>query len=171
MQLNGTDAESGVAKYRLHVKTDTSAWLNFGIVNSDSVRIIGQRGKTYHFYVSALDHVGNVESKTPTSEASVTVPLENNPNPNPGGSENYNVYPNPTTGQLFIQSVKDISGATMIITDVTGRIIRTAAFDLKAGAAQSIDLSGLSNGVYLIALTKSGMQDETFKILLAKPER
>lgn len=170
LQFAGTDAESGIAKYRLHVKSDTTGWQNLGVITSDTMRLIGERGKTYDFYVSALDHVGNVETKNAASEGKITVPLKEIPNPGPG-SENYNVYPNPTTGQLFILSGKDATGATVIISDVLGRIIHTAMFDLKAGVPQSMDMSGLSNGVYLIAIVKPGTQDETFKILLAKPER
>jgi len=167
LQFSGSDAESGIAKYRLHVKSDTGSWQPLGIVNADTVWVAGNRGRTYDFYVSALDYVGNVETKIPGSEANITVPLKEIPDPD--GSEVFNVYPNPTSGQLFIQSESEVTGATLIISDVTGRTMRTATLDLKARVAQSIDLSGFANGVYLMAITGPGMQEETFKILLAKP--
>jgi hypothetical protein len=169
LKFNGADAESGVAKYRIHVKVDTANWKPLGIVSTDTMYVAGDRGKTYHFYVSALDHVGNAETKPQASEANVTVPLKENPNP--GGPETYSVYPNPTTGQLFILTGKNVTGARLMVSDVTGRVVMTATLDLKAGVAQSIDLSSLANGVYPMAITGPGMPDETFKILLAKPER
>src|SRR5690606_22943393 len=101
------------------------------------------------------------------SEAKVTVPLKEDPNPESTG--NFNVYPSPTTGQVFVLAGKDMSGAKLIVSDVAGRVVLTATLDLRAGIPQSIDLSGFANGVYPMAITGSGMPDETFKILLAKP--
>lgn len=56
-------------------------------------------------------------------------------------------FPNPLTRQFTLQTGTDAAGEPVIITDLSGRTVRT----LQVTAPQMvIDLSGLDNGIYLL---------------------
>jgi hypothetical protein len=60
------------------------------------------------------------------------------------------VYPNPTTGNVFIDVVlDDISDISISVYDLTGRKITEEYFDNSFKAKAFFDLSGEKNGVYL----------------------
>ncbi|HEX8332141.1 MAG TPA: hypothetical protein VF622_05935 [Segetibacter sp.] len=66
----GNDATSGVESFKLYVSTNGASYKPSGTVGK-SVNFTGTRGNTYNFYVVAIDSVGNVEDKAPTSEGSI----------------------------------------------------------------------------------------------------
>ena len=68
---NGSDISSGVEMYQLYVSIDGAPYVNTATL-TDSVKVSGREGKTYNFYVLAVDSVGNIESKNPVSEGSIT---------------------------------------------------------------------------------------------------
>jgi len=57
----------------------------------------------------------------------------------------FNVYPNPASGKVVFSSNEAISGKLMIY-DLTGRVVLSAAFN---GKEQAADVSALSAGTYL----------------------
>ncbi|SCY27266.1 T9SS type A sorting domain-containing protein [Flavobacterium caeni] len=69
------------------------------------------------------------------------------------------VFPNPVTDVLHLKTSKPIS-ATLQITDLLGKTLRTQTFDGNA----TIDLSGLSQGMYLVKIS-SPDQTQTHKIV------
>ena len=77
-------------------------------------------------------------------------------------------FPNPTTGKLNIQWTETTNEkATISISDVTGREVYTSALNMTQGNGTSqIDLSGLTNGSYLISV-KSATISYNNKIELA----
>ena len=77
-------------------------------------------------------------------------------------------FPNPTTGKLNIQWTETTNEkATISISDVTGREVYTSALNMTQGNGTSqIDLSGLTNGTYLISV-KSATISYNNKIELA----
>jgi hypothetical protein len=77
-------------------------------------------------------------------------------------------YPNPTTGELNISWAQPMAGdAAVTISDVTGKAILTETISLGAAAtAASINLSGLENGVYFIAI-KAGEINYNNKVVVA----
>jgi hypothetical protein len=56
------------------------------------------------------------------------------------------VYPNPTTGALTIETGNGLN-KTLVVTDVTGRVVMTSSSDLNN---VTINMSTLSNGVYYV---------------------
>ncbi len=66
------------------------------------------------------------------------------------------LYPNPTTGELFINLPQSImTGPVDVdVLDVTGRLVRTDHFN-AAGQVQRMDLSDLQNGNYAVVLSTS----------------
>lgn len=68
-------------------------------------------------------------------------------------TEAISLYPNPTTGQLYLDIAFDASASSsLIITDISGR--RVYAQDLDT-SANSIDVSQLSAGMYTIQILHS----------------
>ncbi|MHB8258717.1 MAG: T9SS type A sorting domain-containing protein [Bacteroidia bacterium] len=77
-------------------------------------------------------------------------------------SANINIYPNPTTDEVFIQSENTIS--KIIITDLLGNIVIQQSGDV----VQIINTSSLQSGVYLVkAFTDKGLTD-TKKLIIAR---
>ena len=64
------------------------------------------------------------------------------------------IYPNPSTGKFnYILSGDMADNATMNVYNVSGQLIYTARV---ASGLQTIDLSGLANGVYLAHVVTAG---------------
>jgi hypothetical protein len=67
----------------------------------------------------------------------------------------YNVYPNPTKGIVFLSGGSGSSSPIAVsVFELTGKMIDKMYFDsLELGASESIDLSALLPGVYLLEVT------------------
>ena len=78
------------------------------------------------------------------------------------------LYPNPTTGMVQISWVETAREKGQIsVTDVTGREVYHTSVDLNIGAGQhNLDLSGLKNGNYVIAI-RSGLISYTTTLTIA----
>src|SRR5690606_320700 len=74
-------------------------------------------------------------------------------------SLSYNVYPNPTTGIINVETTEPLS--TNRIYDATGRLIRQSMFD----ASNQINLENASNGVYFIIITTVEGNAGTVKVV------
>ena len=69
-------------------------------------------------------------------------------------AQEFNIYPTPTTGNIFIQWANKATGnADVTITDVTGRVVIASAIKINTTSGQSqINVSDLNNGIYLISI-------------------
>ena len=65
----------------------------------------------------------------------------------------FNIYPNPTSYNLIVESVSDLSGASIIISDLSGRVVLSQVLN---GANNSISLYRLPNGMYHYSLNSKG---------------
>lgn len=77
---------------------------------------------------------------------------------------NFVVYPNPTNGSLIINSSHDELNTLVTVSDILGHEIKR---DKLNGQSLNMDLSGLSNGVYLVNLI-SDNKTTTYKVILLK---
>ncbi len=68
-------------------------------------------------------------------------------------------FPNPTSGKLTIQwTEKATEKSTLVITDITGREVYKSAISMNQGAGvTSIDLSALTNGLYMISVKSASL--------------
>ena len=68
-------------------------------------------------------------------------------------------FPNPTSGKLTIQwTERATEKSTLVITDITGREVYKSAINMNQGAGMtSIDLSALSNGMYMISVKSASL--------------
>ncbi len=94
---------------------------------------------------------------------SFTLPIVNNKeeylNENP-----LLIFPNPTNGEVHIYNLAAETGSQINVLDLNGRILQQFTCH---SSNYSIDLQGLQNGVYLIAV-KSGHKTQNAKIVLLK---
>ncbi|ALO16365.1 hypothetical protein L21SP5_02742 [Salinivirga cyanobacteriivorans] len=72
----------------------------------------------------------------------------------------FSVYPNPVSGNLYIESDTDISEIRVI--DATGRYVRSES---APGNKEALNLSGLKEGVYIVRLLLSNGETETRRII------
>ncbi|MBS1583868.1 MAG: T9SS type A sorting domain-containing protein, partial [Bacteroidetes bacterium] len=64
------------------------------------------------------------------------------------------LYPNPTTGELYIRLPQGTTGPIDLrVLDVAGREVRHEAFTARAGNTDRFDLHGLQNGNYTVLLS------------------
>ncbi|MFZ1686394.1 MAG: T9SS type A sorting domain-containing protein [Flavobacteriales bacterium] len=69
-------------------------------------------------------------------------------------AEDFVLYPNPTQGTLNIGLNHHWAGNVQVtIMDLSGRVVRNEGMLVAGGAANSIDLTNLSNGNYAVQLT------------------
>lgn len=57
------------------------------------------------------------------------------------------LYPNPTTGRFKITFTQALQNATVVLTDVSGRVIEQSQ---KSGTVIELDLSKAAAGMYLV---------------------
>lgn len=75
-------------------------------------------------------------------------------------NSNLKLYPNPTSGSIFIQTAQDIFNMQYQIYDIYGRLLQTD--DLRSN---TLDMQGYSTGVYIIKILKDNTIIQTEKII------
>ena len=75
-------------------------------------------------------------------------------------SDALNVYPNPASKVLYVENVP--AGTFVRVSDITGR---TAMIRSADEVSRGIDLSDLSNGVYLLSIEKDGEKIATTRFI------
>lgn len=77
------------------------------------------------------------------------------------------IVPNPTSGsvKISIEVPNESRGSTLVLTDLSGRIILQKEFS-PHDADQEIDLSKLSNGIYMVTLSVEGEKIDSKRIIL-----
>ncbi|MDF3025721.1 MAG: repeat domain in Vibrio, Colwellia, Bradyrhizobium and Shewanella [Fluviicola sp.] len=113
-----------------------------GISGSSFNPVVAGTGVSVISYIYD-DSLGCSDSDFATITVETCLNIDENP------LQEWNLYPNPATNQLFIESVEAI---TISIIDMTGKTIQQET--LKSGKNE-LDVSLLTNGVYLIR-SKSG---------------
>jgi len=72
-----------------------------------------------------------------------------------------NVYPNPTNGIVNIELTEEVSDASIVVYSVDGTIVST---DVVSGAQFSVNLEGLTKGIYIIELN-NGSNTGVYRIV------
>lgn len=60
------------------------------------------------------------------------------------------VYPNPSSGQFYLENLEGSRDARIEITDLTGRVLHSESLFLHANETHAINMTDLSTGMYLI---------------------
>ncbi|MBK9758809.1 MAG: T9SS type A sorting domain-containing protein [Flavobacteriales bacterium] len=82
-------------------------------------------------------------------------------------TDEFAVFPNPTSGELFIRPSEMINGSVLLeVFDVAGRSVMKEQFNAISGSNFTADLGGLMNGHYSIRISSlEGFFEETIQIV------
>jgi hypothetical protein len=75
------------------------------------------------------------------------------------------VYPNPSTGIIYVDADLAAGNFDYVVTDANGRVIAKATNGVKAASTSTIDLRGVETGVYFIRLSNQS-SDKMFRIVV-----
>lgn len=80
----------------------------------------------------------------------------------------YEVYPNPTTGKVWVESNNGFENVRKIVVyDVSGKIVQSLEISGRPEAIYSFDLGDKAAGYYLVRITGENI-NEQFKVVLTK---
>jgi uncharacterized repeat protein (TIGR01451 family) len=82
---------------------------------------------------------------------------ENSPNGIPSFNKNdafVQLYPNPTSNNITLQTNTELKNTSITLYDVTGKLIKQ--YNLKSFFKTNLDLSQLDNGIYFIEILHNG---------------
>ena len=78
--------------------------------------------------------------------------------------EIFSIFPNPAHGEIQIISNKEISDVILSISDISGRkVLRTELTE----SDKRINISALSEGLYILSISHSGKQTEIKKLIVS----
>jgi hypothetical protein len=75
------------------------------------------------------------------------------------------VYPNPSTGIIYVDADLAAGNFDYVVTDANGRVIANATNGVKAASTSTIDLRGVETGVYFIRLSNQS-SDKMYRIVV-----
>lgn len=78
---------------------------------------------------------------------------------------NFKLYPNPASGYINIEFSKNMKDSKLFISDLTGRVILTHVLNGKN--ATKLDVSTLSGGVYMVAISDENGHVSTQQLVVA----
>lgn len=79
----------------------------------------------------------------------------------------FELFPNPASDKLFIRFNGSMTSGTIVLSDLTGRHVRTITEDEHSSDLKTVDISGLNDGIYLISL-RSNKGIQTQKLVIRK---
>jgi hypothetical protein len=81
--------------------------------------------------------------------------------------DNVNVYPNPTNGLVNIDFKRELTNASILVTDASGKTLVNES-DLKIGkGAKSVDLGKFPNGMYFISIESNDLK-YVYKVMMKR---
>ena len=66
--------------------------------------------------------------------------------------ESVNVYPNPSSGLVYIESGLSTEKVNLVVTDINGRVVETGSHVISNGV-NTVDLSKVQRGTYFFKLS------------------
>lgn len=166
LRFSGIDAESGIAKYRVSVRTDTGAWQPLGVTTADTMLMVGTPGTRYRFSVTSSDYVGNEEGKARQTEAEVTLPKVGPPLYSAGVA----VFPNPAKNSVTIRAYAQAAGPLRInITNISGQVVQSFEGQQPAGSADhELSTASLESGIYFVEVWVADSSLATTKLVILR---
>lgn len=158
MQLNGITLDAG-QKDAINIEIATPASADSVIIAPIPLYIIQQAEGSSEIY-------GNV-----------TVELRNTPIPGLGmrkaGNEataqltasQFNLYPNPTSGSFTLFATNNVGSASVMVTDLTGKVILNTNHDFSNVQKMKINLSLVAPGIYMVKVTTPDQLTKVFKLV------
>jgi parallel beta-helix repeat protein len=165
---NGTDSLGcGIASYTIMVSEDGASFEEWIVDTSTTEGLFhGQDGHIYSFYSLAKDHLDNVETKGPISEASTLITSSNIPT-----EKNdcwYGAFPNPFTNNTqLVFNLPESYDVSLDIVHPSGAIYNVYSGELSKGM-HSVTWkpdTGLPAGIYFCKL-RAGTFFQVIKVVL-----
>jgi len=91
----------------------------------------------------------------PNDTSSVVVTIQGNCNwlsVDENVLETVNLYPNPSTGLVYIESALSTESFNLVITDINGRVVETGSNSIKNGV-NTVNLNAVQRGTYFFKLS------------------
>jgi len=171
---SGTDDASGVEAYTVYVSEDGGEFTVWQDSTSEtSATFTGENGKSYAFYSSAFDNVGNAELRRDIADTQTRVELDTSTETASDIPTEFTLnqnYPNPFNPATSIQFGLPKTGfVSLQVFDMTGRRVATLVDENKTAGwhTVSFDASNLASGMYIYRL-QSGDFVSTRKLILVK---
>lgn len=163
--FNANDGESGVDVRYLYVQREgDQEWLPLVATPYDTLSFDGEMGVTYNFYSIAADRLGQKEKKDAEKEATVTIPFVQSKY-----KPVFSLYPNPSVdGELYIKSNGQYPGTSVLIFDLTGKLVREYEVDIKQSSDASITLGVLRSGVYSVYFSTANGYNVVDKLVVTR---
>ena len=144
LNLSGSDNLSGVEFYTIYVSKNDSAFIPVMRTTEKSLVYKAIENLEYRLYSLATDNTGHIESTPVVEDISFkitnTLKLKEN---------DYKVFPNPATEELFIQtSFEGLKQIEIISTE--GKKVYTKT---KNGNLIKINTIGLNKGIYILKIS------------------
>lgn len=124
-----------------------------GKTNSDGEAVFDIKKGTYLYTVSASGYSEYTSETTINSISDVMVVLSETTGINDLSNNYFNVYPNPTKGEVTIELDKIIDKAQIQICNLNGHIVLSEQIENKN--IVNINLSNLPKGIYIIRIIDS----------------
>ncbi|MEO8590322.1 MAG: T9SS type A sorting domain-containing protein [Flavobacteriales bacterium] len=96
------------------------------------------------------------------TNTAITVVESSASTPSPNEQGTFTVYPNPSSGKLFVRAEEAMTGAVLRLSDAVGRIVHTERMN---GASCALDLSELPKGIYSVTI-RSETRSMTQRVIL-----
>ena len=78
-------------------------------------------------------------------------------------------YPNPSTGLVKMNYYgQELENVQLVISDITGKQVRSYAYDLVVNQPGEVDMSDLEKGLYLLTFKKDGIDLHTEKVMIMR---
>jgi uncharacterized protein YjdB/regulation of enolase protein 1 (concanavalin A-like superfamily) len=111
-----------------------------------------------------------VGASTPLSTlepaTNASTPLSTN---NEQRSTDFQVYPNPTSGELNVNLAQYAGRAVRLeVYSLTGQLLRFVEIDEVQTTVERLDLSGFAGGLYLVKVKSDGLPDVTKRVVLQR---
>jgi len=171
---SGTDDASGIGAYTVYVSEDGGDFTVWQDSTSEvSATFTGENGKSYEFYSSAFDNVGNAEDPRDVADTQTRVELDTSTEPLRDMPTEFTLsqnYPNPFNPTTTIQfGLPETGFISLKVFDMTGRQVATLVNENKSAGWYTIsfDASNLASGMYIYRI-QSGDFTQTRKLILVK---
>src|SRR5690606_32082752 len=74
------------------------------------------------------------------------------------------IYPNPSTGIVFIESAFSTGNFNLVVTDINGRVVQTGKDSIATGTT-AVDLKDVERGTYFFKLSNENAE-KVFRIVI-----
>jgi type IX secretion system substrate protein/CARDB protein len=162
VEWEGTDGipfGAGLVGYEVFARVNQGPYFLWQTLTTNTADVFtGQVDSTYSFFSIAIDSLGVREAVPNNPDATVTILITGIENKTQVEKENWSIYPNPTTGQINMESRIARNGhLTIRLLDIYGRAIKT----LYSGSVEkgpfylNTQTGTLDSGIYLIEIIGS----------------